>query len=272
MPFLQVDGRKTFYNQLTPEGGQPGLHFIFIHGLGSSNSFWEPVQKHLAKIGHASVAFDSQGSGLSEIGAGNPVSINSIARDAKDIMSQLNMPEEKTIAVGHSMGGIVVAELAQLCNLHGVVMVGPVLPQEALGGVFNARIETVSKDGMEAMAKVIPSAATGSKASSVAQAFIRTLLLSQSSEGYIGLCRAIANSQRPAYEKCKSPLLVIAGQEDRTAPTASCQTIFDTWGSEASVKRMDILTGVGHWHSIESPEGVSGSIEAFLTGPLQTSA
>lgn len=62
MPFLQIGGRRTFYNQVTPEGGQPGLHFIFIHGLGSSHAFWEPIQKHLAQSGHSSVAFDTQGS------------------------------------------------------------------------------------------------------------------------------------------------------------------------------------------------------------------
>jgi pimeloyl-ACP methyl ester carboxylesterase len=73
------------------------------------------------------------------------VSIKSIAEDAKEIMKQLEIPAEKTIAVGHSMGGIVVAELAQLSSLHAVVMVGPVLPKEALGGVFNARVEIVSK-------------------------------------------------------------------------------------------------------------------------------
>lgn len=83
------------------------------------------------------------------------MSIKSIAQDAREIMKQLCLPEEKTVAVGHSMGGIVVAELAQLCKLYAVVMVGPVLPKEALGGVFNARVETVSKGEIAATLQVV---------------------------------------------------------------------------------------------------------------------
>lgn len=160
-------------------------------------------------------------------------------------MKQLEMPNSDTIVVGHSMGGIVVAEVAQRCELQAAIMVGPVLPKDALGEVFNARINTVSKgqllssthihrtqtytatEGMEAMAKVIPSAATGSNALPVSKAFIRSLLLSQSSEGYIGLCRAIAEATRPAYEECRCPLLIVAGEEDKTSPTADCQKIKD---------------------------------------------
>lgn len=60
-------------------------------------------------------------------------------------MKQLGMPAPNTIAVGHSMGGIVVAEVARRCDLRSVVMVGPVLPKAALADVFSQRIETVAK-------------------------------------------------------------------------------------------------------------------------------
>jgi hypothetical protein len=80
---------------------------------------------------------------------------------------------------------------------------------------------------MEAMAKVIPSAATGSNASSVSKAFIRSLLLSQTPEGYNGLCRAISGATRPAYENSRCALLIVAGEEDRTSPLGDCKTILD---------------------------------------------
>ena len=77
------------------------------------------------------------------------------------------------------------------------------------------------------MARVIPSAATGSKASATSKAFIRSLLLSQSPEGYNGLCRAIAGARRPAYEASHCALLVVAGEDDRTSPVDDCTTILD---------------------------------------------
>jgi hypothetical protein len=82
-------------------------------------------------------------------------------------------------------------------------------------------------EGMEAMAKVIPFAATGKNSTPTHKAFIRTLLLSQNKEGYIGLCKAIAEAQRPAYSDGHCPLLIIGGDEDRTSPVADSTEILD---------------------------------------------
>lgn len=78
---------------------------------------------------------------------------------------------------------------------------------------------------MEAMAKTIPFAATGSKANSTQKAFIRTLLLSQKTEGYIALCNAIAKAERPSYANAHSPLLIVAGEEDKTSPVTDSETM-----------------------------------------------
>lgn len=82
-------------------------------------------------------------------------------------------------------------------------------------------------EGMEAMAKVIPDAATGKGASMLAKTFIRCLLLSQNPESYNGLCSAIAQATVPPYENCRCPLLIVAGEEDRTSPVEDCQTILE---------------------------------------------
>ena len=80
---------------------------------------------------------------------------------------------------------------------------------------------------MEAMADAIPGAATGSKATPTQQAFIRSLLLSQQPEGYVSLCNVIAEAMPPEYGKVASPLLIVAGAEDKSAPLPGCQTILD---------------------------------------------
>lgn len=76
---------------------------------------------------------------------------------------------------------------------------------------------------MEAMAKTIPFAATGSKANLTHKAFIRTPLLSQKTDGYIALCNAIAKAERPSYSDAHSPLLIIAGEEGKTSPVADSE-------------------------------------------------
>jgi len=114
---------------------------------------------------------------------------------------------------------------------------------------------------MEAMASTIPTAATGTLSTSLQHAFIRTLLLSQTPAGYISMCRVISSATPPNYAKIQVPVLIIAGEEDKSAPLQGCEEILKRIGTEE--KRMVVLKGVGHWICIESPEKVSDAIANF---------
>jgi pimeloyl-ACP methyl ester carboxylesterase len=118
-------------------------------------------------------------------------------------------------------------------------------------------------DGLEALANSIPPAATGKSASSLVHAFVRALILSTSAEGYLSLCRVIASSERPKYERIEVPLLILAGEEDKTAPLDACKDIFDAYGTTAQQKKLAVLP-VGHWHCIEAPEVVAHHIADFI--------
>ncbi|KIL87617.1 hypothetical protein FAVG1_09325 [Fusarium avenaceum] len=215
MPFLEVGNKRLFYAQVDAETGShtSGPVLVFIHGLGSSHSFYIPVMNQLATAGYSSIALDVYGSGLSELSPeAEAPTFDTIANDVEALLKGLSIPSQDVVAVGHSMGGIIVPKLALKCNLQGAVLIGPVLPKPALADVFNARIETVRKDGMEPMAKTIPSAATGSKATLTQKAFIRALLLSQKSEGI------------------RCPLLILAGEEDKTSPVPDARKIMSEPG------------------------------------------
>ncbi|KAJ4245010.1 hypothetical protein NW762_014216 [Fusarium torreyae] len=230
MPFLDVENKRLFYARVDAETTSkvPGPVLVFIHGLGSSHSFYMPVMGQLAAAGYSSVALDVYGSGLSELSPGiESPTFDTIACDVEGLLTGLNIRPEDAVAVGHSMGGVVVPKLASKCSLRGAVLIGPVLPKAALADVFNTRIETVRKDGMEPMAKTIPFAATGSKSTLTQKAFIRALLLSQKPEGYIALCQAIAKADLPSYSSIKCPLLILAGEEDKTSPVPDAKKILN---------------------------------------------
>ncbi|KAJ4006460.1 hypothetical protein NW766_010549 [Fusarium irregulare] len=230
MPFLEVRGKKLFYARVDGKGQPKGRNpvLVFIHGLGSSHTFYIPVMHQLAESGYNSVALDVYGSAQSQLVSGvEAPTFETIVDDILGLLQGLDIPSDNIVVVGHSMGGIVVPMLASKCRLQGAVLLGPVLPRAALADIFNARIETVKKDGMEPMAQTIPFAATGSKATLLQKAFIRTLLLSQKPEGYNALCGAIAKAEVPSYSTINSPVLVLAGEEDKTSPVADAQKIFD---------------------------------------------
>ncbi|ERS99269.1 hypothetical protein HMPREF1624_04467 [Sporothrix schenckii ATCC 58251] len=226
MPFIVIPSSHELYYVLrSPEdAGSSGLTFLFIHGLGSSSSFYATVMPALVAAGHQCLAFDMNGSCLTKY-SGKDNSIQDHANDAKALIHEFGISPEKVVAVGHSMGGLVAGTLATELDLAGAVLIGAVTPSDAIATVFSQRIKTVEQNGMEPMADSIPAAATGSKSTATHHAFIRALLLSQTSQGYAGLCRAIATALPVMYAKAQCPALLIAGADDKVVPAASMAEI-----------------------------------------------
>ncbi|KAL5344957.1 hypothetical protein ACLOAV_009910 [Pseudogymnoascus australis] len=211
MPSVKVNGKCLFY---TIDGDSTTKSTtLFIHGLGSSSCFYHSIIPGL-KSSTRCIAFDTPGSGQSELGKSEQ-SIATIVEDAVGLLDTLNI-KEKVIAVGHSVGSIVASYLAATYpdRVRAVVLLGPVNPDLAIVPVFEQRIQVVKNDGLERLAKSIPMSATGAKAGSLQRAFIRTLILSTSSEGYMSLCHVIATAQQPNYGAINVPLLIIEGSDD----------------------------------------------------------
>lgn len=158
---------------------------------------------------------------------------------------------------------IVAAHLAaeRSDRIVAAVLIGPVYPNPNMVAIFEKRIETVEKEGMQPMADSIPSAAVGQNASPLAKAFIRELLLGQDPAGYVSNCRVIVQAKPPNYSKINVPILILAGEEDKSAPLEGCKKMFGEIGT--SEKRMEIMQGVGHWHCLEAFEQVVTLILAF---------
>ncbi|PCH07491.1 Alpha/beta hydrolase fold-1 [Penicillium occitanis (nom. inval.)] len=245
MPYIDVNQKRLNYSDSHPNGPPAGgLTYLFIHGLGSSQNYYGGVIPHLTS-NHRCIAIDTYGSGRSTF-TGLDQSIDTIADDAVKVMDGLKV--SKAVLVGHSMGGTTVLQFAAKYGdrLVAVVAIGPVHP---------------TADGMEPMANTIPNAATGSKSTALQKAFIRELILSQSPGGYISLCKVISEATAPDYAAIKAPLLIIAGAEDKAAPLEGCKHIIANVSS--TLKTLDVLPGVGHWHCIEASDEIGNLILKF---------
>ncbi|KAJ5774267.1 Alpha/beta hydrolase fold-1 [Penicillium paradoxum] len=261
MPFVQANSHRLNYADSHPTGPPTptGLTFIFIHGLGSSQNYYYPVIPHLTES-HRCITIDTYGAARSPY-TNDAVSIPGIAEDVIGVLDALQIP--KAVAVGHSMGGLVVTELGARYpdRMQGIVAIGPTHPSDMLVTVMNKRSATVLEAGMEPMANTIPSGAVGSRSTPLQKAFIRELILGQDAKGYAALCRAIASAQPPDYAAVKAPFLLIAGEEDKSASMEGCQYIYEHVSSQQ--KSLEVLKGVGHWHCIEAADEVGGLIAKF---------
>ncbi|KAE8391892.1 Alpha/Beta hydrolase protein [Aspergillus alliaceus] len=262
MPFLTVNNHQLHYADTHPNGTPANSQtLIFIHGLGSSQNYYFPILPYLPN--HRCITLDTYGSARATY-TGHPVSIPSIAADAIAVLDALHIP--KAVAIGHSMGGLAVTLLgAQHADrINAAVAIGPTHPTPTLTSVMTKRAETVLEAGMEPMANTVPYQATGSGCSSLAKAFIRELIIGQDPKGYAALCGAIASAPVIDYSAVKVPFLLLAGEEDRSAPLEGCRVIFE--GVASTEKKFEVLEGVGHWHCVEAPGVVGEAVAGFVDG------
>lgn len=263
MPLVQIGYKKIHYTDFPPANdASPRETFVLVHGLGSSQNYYAPIIPMLTAQSYRCVAFDSSGSGRS-LYTGIQQDVNSLATDIVGIMDYLSI--DKAVVVGHSMGGLIVTHLAaQWPNrVAAAIFLGSVYPSEEVGSVFEKRIAAVERDGMDAMANTIPYAAVGARAQPIHHAFIREVLLAQDPAGYISMCNVIANAWRspPDYANVMCPALVIAGDEDKSAPLAMSEKIMESLGTEE--KRMVVLEKCGHWMCTEAGDTTAKRILEF---------
>ncbi|KAF2196037.1 putative alpha/beta hydrolase [Delitschia confertaspora ATCC 74209] len=269
MPFLPLGYKKIHYTDYPPSASQhsqrPRETFIFIHGLGSTQNYYHAIATQLQAQNFRCITFDTTGAGRSPY-TQIEQSIESLSEDVMALMDALPVsPDvEKAIVVGHSMGGIIAAHLAATRSdrIVAAILIGPVYPSSKLIPVFEKRIPLVEKEGMDAMANTIPSAATAEGTSPLIKGFIRELLLAQDPAGYCSNCRVIINAKKPDYGKIAIPVLIVAGDEDKSAPVEDCERIYDEIGT--GDKRMKTMRNVGHWHCVEKPEEVGKLILDFI--------
>ncbi len=115
---------------------------------------------------------------------------------------------------------------------------------------------------MEPLANTVPTAATSSQSTSITKAFIRELLLQNDTDGYIANCNVSANAITPDYKTIKAPFMIIAGEEDKSAPLEGCRHIFENV-VDSEFKKMEVLEKCGHWHCIEASDRVGPLVAKF---------
>jgi pimeloyl-ACP methyl ester carboxylesterase len=106
--FITVDGVRTFIEEAGPADGPP---IVLVHGFGGLTYTWRYTLPALAEAGYRVLALDLQGFGLSDKSFALDFSHPSQADFVIAVMRAAGMP--RATLVGHSMGGSVIAHVAQ---------------------------------------------------------------------------------------------------------------------------------------------------------------
>lgn len=96
---------------------------VLLHGLCLSRRSWNRPAEHLRRPGVRVIAYDHRGHGLSENAQPHTYTLDQLAQDLADVLTELRVDGPLTLA-GHSMGG-----MAALSYLARPLAEQPVVPQ-----------------------------------------------------------------------------------------------------------------------------------------------
>ena len=234
--------------------GKPA--FVFVHGWACDRSFFAPQAEHFARR-HRVVSVDLRGHGESDKPSG-PYPIAAYADDTACIIKQLGLG--KTVAVGHSMGGVTVLQLAAAhpdC-VAAIVMVDPA----ALVSSPERRT------ALEAMAAAVDAGDHEHRSQFIRNMFLRTsdrqlvenvmavMLATPSHVAINAIKGTIEFDGRAAAALCKVPALHLAATPPRNPPHLMSEwlpNVVNGW-----------TVGAGHFNQLEVPDQVNAMIESFL--------
>lgn len=247
---------------------------VFIHGLGGNSEFFSPLLHKLDLTAYTSLVFDLEGHGLSPTKATSKLTIESYAKDVRQLLQAVDLPTEAGFTiVAHSMGCLVALLLASQNPglVKTLVLLGPPptpLPASAAEANLQ-RAATVRKEGLRNVAISVARATTSAKTQAqrpLSLTVVQMSLLSQDPEGYAKGCTALASAKSLHIDlgeigKTVTKALIVTGAEDKVSTPAHVEKMAAALGNAEGL----VLPDIGHWHVFEDVEGVSKALSPFLS-------
>lgn len=239
------------------ERGAGDPAFVFVHGWTCDRSFVAPQAEHLAQH-HRVVSLDLRGHGESDKPQGE-YPITAYADDIAYLIEQLGLG--KAVAVGHSMGGLTVLQLAAAHpdRVAAIVMVDPapfVFPPEFRTSL-EAMVAAIEVGNQEPRRQFITNYLFLPTSDRKFVEQIVGVMLAAPSHVAASAMRGILAFDGPSVAaQCKVPALHLAAAVPLNPPHLMSQwlpTVINGW-----------TVGAGHFNQLEAPDQVNAMIEGFM--------
>ena len=246
--FATVLGQPAAYL----EGGQ-GRPVVLVHGAGGRAEVWTPQIGGLADVARL-IAVDLPGHGGT--GARGCQRVDDYAAWVLGLLDALGL--DRTVLVGHSMGGAIVQTLAlgHPGRVAGLVLVGT-------GGRLRVlpRILELFRDGSPQGAKLVAGLAYSPKTPPAAVVEADRAL--QETAGAVTLGDFLACDRFDVMARLSgvaAPTLVVVGADDRLTPPKYAAYLARTIPGARLVE----IEAAGHFPQLEQPAAVNLALRAFL--------
>ncbi len=252
MPFIEVEGNKTYYSG-DSERGKTAI--IFCHGSGGGHHNWNYQLKALKEVANP-IAVDLPGHGRS---GGKPAAnIDTYCRFLKNFAEALKL--NFFIPAGHSLGGAITLSYALNYpdNTEGLILIGSGAKLRVLPSI----LEELRRGKIpESMVNYLYSEDAPEELRIMGQ---REL---ERTDAAVFLADLTACNHFDVIEKVNrinKPTLLICGDEDLLTPVKYSLFLRDSIPNG----RLAIVNGAGHMVMLEKPGEVNRAITAFIKEEL----
>ena len=253
MTTILHDGTRLAYE----ERGTGDPAFVFVHGWTCDRSFFAPQADQFARH-HRVVSVDLRGHGESDKPHGE-YSIAAYADDLAHLIEHLGLG--KAVAVGHSMGGTTVLQLAAVHpeRVAAIVMVDPapfVFPPEFRTGL-EAMVAAIEAGNQEPRRQFITDHLFLPTSDRKLVERVLSVMLAAPSHVAASAMRGILAFDGPSVAaRCQVPALHVAAAVPLNPPHLMSQwlpSVINGW-----------TVGAGHFNQLEAPDQVNAMVEAFM--------
>lgn len=262
MQMIETNGVRL---HVSDQGPRDGFPVVFANSLGTDFRLWDTLLP-LLPPGLRLIRYDKRGHGLSDAPPA-PYHMGDLVKDAAGLMDDLGVRD--ALFVGLSIGGIFAQGLAaERPDLTRAIVIADSAAKIGTEEMWQSRIDAVREGGIEALAEPILERWFSKEFRETCPldlALWRHMLTRTPVEGYMGCCRAIADTDlMDSTARLTLPTLCLVGSEDGATPP---DLVRETAGLIQGA-RFEIIRGAGHLPCVEKP----AEMAALLTGFMKENA
>ncbi len=226
-------------------------HFTCLHGLADTLEIWDALTPALEARGRV-CRIDQRGHGGSGAPPG-PYRRENLAADVLAVLDALAV--ERTLLVGHSMGGVVAmaTALAAPARVAGLVLIGST---GQCGAKVAAWYERIARAGEERGVRGLVESIYGEKSRKA---------LRGDAQGISHVTRMLRSLHddplTPKLATLACPALLLVGEQDPMGPKAS-ELLFAAL--PAGTAELERVPGRGHWLHVQAVDAVVAALDGWL--------
>jgi 3-oxoadipate enol-lactonase len=241
-------------------GGGEKLPIVFLHGVGSDKSVWQPQLKHFGRSRRA-VALDYPGYGESDFIVG--ATRDDYAATTLAVMDALDI--ERAHICGLSLGGVIAIAMHALApqRCASLIIADSFAVHPDGQGIYDRSVAASQAMTMRALAEARSGLLLGSAATEeLRREVIETMAAIDPAAYRLGAAAVWLADQRERAIDISATTLILVGDEDSITPPALsrelARLIADPW--------LEIIPACGHLANAEQPAMFNAALDRFLQG------